>query len=568
LPGILLGWTLVYFVGFGPFDLLGGNTGWVLPTSIVLLFVNYLNILPIPPFDGSHIVQAILPPRWVWLQVVFLLVGVALGIYVAYLLEFWPIALIAALQLLGLKSLLQTTRLVAELKAVPVPFDQDESARRTWVFEQLEQRLGAAKADVRRIGLSNRILHQLTVQPMGWLQRSAVSGIYGALLVVPVAGLLLWSMDPWTTDAPPEVERIYEEFEGEWEQLASRAQELEMTELLSDLSENTLETPPASPTALAAAGQRLGRPVPDHLAEFYALNDGALQSTGIGPVEEIRQVDLEAFVTGDLQYYAYEDQLYFYEQALGEVIVPIADMKDWWIIGSDTDYLSIVLVDPKAETGDAAVFTFSEGDMSAFETTQDLLRSHWVGRQSQAAYAENSERVRAMLSERMQDMSVSELLGEFREPSLFERILTRQFGHPGSIEPEALAATEDRIGRSLPDDHVEALQIHNGFEPMALLPGEDIRPGSESVEFNIERALEIAHESDRADLTAEDLAACWVIAGRIRDRSEIAPGELFATLFWCPELDSKYQYLNIVHSRFQESFTEALRDHAASMSGY
>jgi Zn-dependent protease len=568
LPGILLGWTLVYFVGFGPIDLLGENTGWVLPTSIVLLFVNYLNILPIPPFDGSHIVQAILPPRWVGLQVVFLLVGVALGVYVAYLLEFWPIALISALQLLGLKSLLQTTRLVAELKTVPIPFDQDESARRTWVFEQMAQRLGAPEADVGRIGLSNRILHQLTVQPMGWIQRFAVSGIYGALLVVPVTGLLLWSTDPWTADAPPEVERMYDEFEGEWEQLASRAQELEMTELLSDLSENSPEAPPASPTALAAAGERLGRSVPDHLAEFYALNDGALQSTGIGPVEEIRQVDLGAFATGDLQYYAYEGQLYFYEHSLGEIIVPIADMKDWWIIGNAEDYLSIVLIDPKAGTGDAAVFAISEGDMSAFKTTRDLLRSHWVGRQSQAVYAANSERVRAMLSERMQDMSVSELLGEFREPALIERLLTRQFGHPGSIEAGSLAATEDRIGRSLPDDHVEVLQIHNGFEPMALLPGEDIRPGSESVEFNIERAVEIAHESGRADITAEDIAACWVVAGRMRDRNENEPEELFATLFWCPELDSEHQYLSIAHSRFQESFTEALRHHAVSMSGY
>ena len=568
LPGILLGWALLYVYGVGPIDLLADNTGWILPTSIVLLFVNYLNILPIPPFDGSHIVQAILPLRWVWLQVVFLLVGVTLGIYVAYLLEFWPIALIAALQLMGLKSLLQTTRLVAELRAAPTPLGQDESTRRTWIFEQLEERLGAREADVRRIGLANRILHQLTVQPMGWAQRLVVSGIYGALLVVPVAGLLLVTIDPLNAEAPPEMEWMYEQFEDEWEQLDKRAQNLEMTELLSDLSGKGLEAPSASPTAVAAAGQRLGRPVPGHLADFYALSDGAQQWVGIGPVAEIRQVDPKAFETGDLQYYAYEGQLYFYEQALGDIVVPIADTRDWWIVGSDEEYASIVFVDPKAGSDDAAVFTLTEGEMSAYKTTHDLLRSRWVSRQSEVAYAANAERMRAILSERMQDMSVSELLGEFRGPTIIERLLTRQFGHPDPIEPEILAATEDRIGRSLPDDHVEVLQIHNGFPPMALLPGEGIRPGTESAAFNIERAVEVAHESDRADLTAEDLAACWVIAGYIREPSETAPEQLFATLFWCPELDSEHQYLSVVHSRFQKSFTEALRDHAASMSGY
>ena len=568
LPGILLGWTLLFFVGVGHIDVLADYAGWVLPTCIVLLFVNYLNILPIPPFDGSHVVQAILPPRWVWLQVLFLLVGVALGIYVAYLLEFWPIALISAIQLIGLKSLLQTTRLVAELEAEPMPFGQDESARRTWLFERLEQKLGTAKVDVGRIGLSNQLLHRLTVQPMDWLQRLAVSGIYGALLIVPVIALMFWTTDLWTAGTSPEMESLYDEFDVEWEQLSARAQTLDMTELVSDLSENQTKAKPATQAALAAAEQRLGRSLPNHLAEFYALNDGALQLTGIGPVDEIRPIDLEDFVTGDLQYYLYEDQLYFYEEALGEFIVPVADTKDWWIIGNNEDYLSIVLIDPTAGTGNAAVFSLSDGEMSAYTSTHDLLRSHWVARESETAYAANSERIRAMLSERMQDMSVSELLGEFPEPALITRLLTRQFGHPGPINPETLAATENRIGRSLPADHVEALQIHNGFDPMALLPGEDIRPGSESAEFNIERAVEIAHASDRADLAAEDIAACWVIAGRFGERSENVPEELFATIFWCPELDSKHRYLSIVHSRFQENFMEVLREHAVSLNGY
>ena len=457
LPGILLGWTLLFLVGAGHIDVLADSGGWVLPTCIVLLFVNYLNVLPIPPFDGSHVVQAILPPRWVWLQVLLLLVGVALGVYVAYLLEFWPIALISAIQLIGLKPLLQTARLVTELEAESVPYGQDESARRTWLFERLEQELGTAKVDVRRIGLSNQLLHRLTVQPMGWLQRSVVSGIYGALLVVPVIALVFWTTDPWAAGTSPEMESLYDEFGLEWEHLSARAQTLDMAELVADLSEDQNKAKPATQAALAAAEQRLGRSLPTHLAEFYALNDGALQLTGIGPVDEIRPIDLEEFVSGDLQYYVYEDRLYFYEETLGEVTVPIADTKDWWVVGTNEDYLSIVLVDPTSSAGNAAVFSLSDGDMSAHTSTTDLLRSHWVARESEIAYAANSERIRAVLSERTQDMSVSELFGEFPEPALIARLLTRQFGYPGSISSEALAATENRIGRSLPADHVEAL---------------------------------------------------------------------------------------------------------------
>ena len=59
LPGILLGWALMLLLWQQP----DGGDSWLWTLGWLLLFVNYLNILPVPPLDGSHVVQSLLPHR-------------------------------------------------------------------------------------------------------------------------------------------------------------------------------------------------------------------------------------------------------------------------------------------------------------------------------------------------------------------------------------------------------------------------------------------------------------------------------------------------------------------------
>ena len=50
----------------------------------MFLAINYLNVVPVPPLDGGHIVQAMLPARWYGLRIGFLVLACAAGAAAAF----------------------------------------------------------------------------------------------------------------------------------------------------------------------------------------------------------------------------------------------------------------------------------------------------------------------------------------------------------------------------------------------------------------------------------------------------------------------------------------------------
>ena len=556
LPGIILGWGLLFYGMSEPTDFEFMGT-WAFSAVIVLLFVNYLNILPIPPLDGAHVAQAILPPRWAGMQAFVIVLGVVLGVYVAYLLEFWPLALIAALQLPAIKGMLRTARLVREYSG-RLP-DGDSATRRVWLFEELQKKLGDPKSAAKRIGLANNILHTLAVEPMGRAQRVLVSGVYGALLIVPIGVLALTLLATSTLDEETATGIDYEALEIDYREIDAEAARLDVRGLVRDLADGGTPQPPALASVRLGVEARLGRPLPGHLAALYDVSDG-VEAAGILPVDSIEKVGAAEFRSGDLQHYVYEDALYFYDEAAAEdITIPIGQTSGWWKIGHDEEVVSWTFVDPDADDGDLAVFRIGV-DSGTYERVDELLRQVWSSIRYAEVYEDHASRAAAEARNQLANLDAEELLGEFRRPSLLERLIVGELLPPGPASPELLDATESRIGRELPDDLRAALGVRNGFQQASLLSAEDIQPASAVTEASIEYLVEVARTSGNEEFSTADLDACWVIGGNMQPMPGSDTPQLFASLVWCPDARYDQRYLSTISSAFYPTFTEALRE--------
>lgn len=569
LPGIILGWAMIIFISAeANIDL---YSQWILPTIIVLLFVNYLNVLPIPPLDGSHVVKALLPPKWVFVQIIAVFMGVAIGAYVAYLLDFWPLALIAAMQLLAVKNLWQDAKLVRHFNRDRPPETDDEDAKTEWLLEKLNELIGAPKKAAKRIALARDILSQIDMRPMGALHRTAASIVYLSLVAVPVSAIAFSALDPFSMEISPEETAMYEELDLGQIQLAGEAESMSIIAIANDLSEPGENIVQASEDEVLSEEVRLGRALPGHLRDFYLQVNG-LNALGLSSVDAIRPVDPNLFISGELQYSAYEGQFIFYNDDYEEIVVPVEATSGWLQLGHTAELASHLFVDPDAAPGETAIFSFSFEDISAYTDLAAMLREVWVMEKSTAVYAALSQKMYDQAANRMKDLSVEELLKEFRQPGLIERLVLGADAVAGPAEQSAIRDTEARIGRTLPDDHKRVLAVHNGFAPMALLPVEEIQSANESVDYSLESAIELTNSAieNGSVLTMDELTACWVIAGFVSDDFDDAgANRLHGHIYWCPEMEAARQYISPSYGGYHPTLTSVMRQSAARMnSGY
>ncbi len=566
LPGIILGWVLLGTMFTGNAQL--SFDGLALTGVIVLLFVNYLNVLPIPPLDGHHIVQAILPAQGAVLQIILIVIGVAAAVYVAWLLDFWPIALIAGLQLLGIRSLWRTSRIVATFSKQPLPHGADRDTHRAWIFEALDEKLGKPQIAAKRIGLANDVLNQLELSPMGGGQRTLVTIVYGALLVVPVAALLVSAMVPWDLyeEDNPEIAAIYEELDADYDGRVDEAKTLDVSTLVADLAEGQPVIEPTDDATLEELRARIGTLPPD-LEAFYRARDGQLEGIGIGPAAEVRRVDPALFVTGDLQYSVWDGEIYFWQQDLGDVTIPRSATTRWWQLGYDEAWANYVFFDPDGAPGEPSIFVLGVDESGAYGTIGDVLRDHWALKRHWELEEANNERILAVREEQVRDMTVTELLDEFPEPSLLVRLITGELWGRGPASDEEVAELAARIGRPLPEDLVEAWSVTNGHDMSGLLPTTSVAPASAAQSFSAERAVELANESGLDSFSLDALADCWVVGGNEYPDEDGTP-ELYAMLFWCPEEPRAHRYIDLSSAETADSFTTVLRRAASRMTFY
>lgn len=165
IPGIVIGWALLAVALAG--DLGPELRSWTLLGAAMLLALNYLNVLPVPPLDGAHVVRALLPHRWAWVQVAALLLGVVLGVALAVVFEFWIIGALALTQLLLVSGLLANTRVVAKLAGGPGPAKPARRCRLEWVLGVIDYLEGPVARPGPRIARADVILGLLDLRPLG-----------------------------------------------------------------------------------------------------------------------------------------------------------------------------------------------------------------------------------------------------------------------------------------------------------------------------------------------------------------------------------------------------------------
>lgn len=572
LPGIIVGWVLVAIYMYRSLQggELDGSSVWVL-TTITLLFVNYLNVLPIPPLDGSHVLRALMPSRWIIPQLLAIAAGVALGIYVSWVLDFWLLAFIALLQLTAVRSIVMDARLLRALDRDPPEVDASEQQRTARVFEILEKSAGAPTVAMRRIAQANRVLAQASLRPMAWGQRLSVCAVTLVIVVLPAAGMAYLSD---LGSALGSVEReedadfeLLDDIEDRTEEFAETALNMSVSELVVGLNRTGLPLPaPAGPEAIAAAEERLGGLLSDDLRELYATANG-FPLLSIGPVEAITAVTGGALPAPLRSEFDRQAQLEFTTPGGASITVIESQIEGWWSLGSDEPGRIEVLVDPSADVDEYSVYRFQGFGGQAHSSVADILRDSWVNQQLSFQYLRRLEDVRRVKAARLEGYSIEALLDEYPTYSWWQKTV---YGFPGRPAPASrtdLQNLEARLPVPLPPDHRELLSLHNGFPDAGVLGTVDIEPvvslQDEQIGFLEDSAAALTAEI--GPFAREEIVACWVVSGFVsppeqNDGSKV----IYPSAIWCPEATAERRYFRTDGGGFSASMSGVLRAEIAA----
>lgn len=572
LPGILIGWAILaaMLLDLWP-EALGSASAW----ATMFLAINYLNVFPVPPLDGAHVVQALLPPRRAWIEVGFVAIACLLGALAAWAAGFVVLMILALLQLLSLPARWQAQRALAVVAQQPPAASTARPLRVRAVAETLERVLGPTAHGKPRVEQALDVLHRLDRKPMRPWQTLLVGGTLALLLVVPVAIAVL-AFDLADTSAPGIAfqQELAEDQEARREQHIAAARSMRDEELVAALVSAADWAPappaPASAQAIAAAEARLGAPLPPDLLALYRLHDG-IEALGLGPLSELRRGDQridEWFAASGLERWPIEvGALRLAESETVEYSV--AQLRDWLVAGSDDESLLLFAPDPQA--GGVQLIQLWAESPSGHRSVRAWLESGWVGEQQSRDY-------QSLVSARQQEAFRTlanadwEQLLDTLQPKL--PLMVRLFGGAGAELPAAadevaLAAAEQRLGRSLPGDYRQFLQHHDGLPMLALGAIADVHVldtmelAKNSWLAELPRSGEARHFPGAQALTlgaSAELVGCWALQGD-SDYSSSA-------IVLCPE---GHQHAGVIDLRQLLRYPSVIalaRSRAAMMAAY
>ena len=573
LPGIIVGWILLYFAFTSGFE--AGINSWLSITAIILLFVNYLNIIPMLPLDGGHVVQALLPPRWVNLQAAILAITCVIGIIAAVTFDLYILAFLAGIQLFTLGNHFQTGRAIRRLLDQGMP-SQRRGDRLLNIFRVLEEIAGPTNKVPARINQAEQILQTLDTKPMSWRQRSVVGTVYTALLIVPViAGLFALGFF-WSSPKTDGMTERFNQMKIERAELVEQAKGMTLKALLKDIqAEVTIDqrSVPATEEAISATEQRLGRALPDELHAFYRLADG-VPSLGITKLEEI---EWAATTFSRLkQQQAIEEIIHLStagENGTTSIELSLKQAGQWLTLSQPDTEDFLILLDPNnpPTLPEMRVFNYSNGWAAGYPTLHAKLEEQWVLlKSSQQESAYRHQRTQQAL-EKLSDASQPQLVEQFQPPTLFLTLLNPQLAWPDGADEETIVSAEKRLGHRLASDLRELYLLHDGFPPLQILSLQamtEALPKSDKLIaslFSNGQTIALPDSNNEPiPLNAEMLSGCIVIGGVKIPTADTTETTLYPILAWCPQppLTNQY-YIQLSRAQSYSTLTDYLKQSAA-----
>ena len=561
LPGIVIGWALLLpaLLGLWPEALAAP----LLTLATLFLLLNYLNVLPVPPLDGAHVLQALLPLRWVRLQTVLLASAALLGGLLAWHFDLKLLALLALLHLLGVPSAWRAQGVARRLARQPEALPAHRGARILHVLRAFERQLGPATQPQQRINQALAAVTQLELRPMGHAARLATGTVYFGLLAGPllllvlggVFGALLPDGGAWSAESEAAAEAAYRERAEVERTLQAQARSLPLPQLLQGGDAGATVPAPAAEAALAAAEARLGGALPDELRALYAQADGA-PALALQPIDAVVPAarlldDVFGAEGGPLFVPRPGDDAAFAE-------IPLRDARGWWHLGGYDQAPLFYLPRPDPRLPGQRVLRYDFEAPAGYATLRDWLEASWV----EATLAERDERALAARlqaqREAWRDAPVGELLDTFPRPGLLARWLSDGPDWPDGASDAALAAAEARLALRLPPDYAELLRRHDGFPPLQLLPAAELARWREQRARFDDASVQLLFGSGPV-LTADDggvtlaqlseamVAECVLVAA-LRLPEAAQRERLHPQLVWCPQADPAQRWIEL-HSR-------------------
>ncbi|MFO1494943.1 MAG: hypothetical protein U1F26_09805 [Lysobacterales bacterium] len=470
LPGILIGWAILGAVVVDVWPAaLGDGSIW----ATMFLLINYLNVLPVPPLDGAHVVQALLPPRRAWIEVGFIGSACVVGALAAWAFGFGLLAVLALLQLYTLPARWQAQRALAAVSQQPPAPNMARPLRIRAVADALDRLLGPTAQGKYRVEQTLDVLQRLDRKPMRAWQALLVSGTLALLLVVPLGiAVLAWDLQGLGVRPSQISDDAGESQQAELARLRTAASTMSDEQLIGGIigANDWAEKPgaPADAQAIRAAETRLGRTLPEPLLALYRQHDG-IPALGVGPLAHVEPAAVkveEWFALLDLPEYPI-DIVAPGTELPDSVALTAAELRQWWLIGADDEGLLLFNPDPAARP--AQWISLWAESPTGYQSLRDWLQVEWSSAQQQQRYAQRMRQRQQQAYERLANADWNMVLDEL-DPAV--PMVMRLLADPPKLPEPATAATleaaEQRLGGALPEDYRELLLRHNGHPSLGL----------------------------------------------------------------------------------------------------
>jgi tetratricopeptide (TPR) repeat protein/Zn-dependent protease len=181
LPGIVIGYVLMQAAA----PELGGLLWEV---GLIMLVLNYLNLLPVMPLDGGQITNLLLFSRYPRLRSLFILMSAGALAYAGWIWSEPVLWALAVLMLLGVRGQMQIATVLRELTATgrsAAGTHEPETAELEQVFRVLGGMSLAGQAFINQYRFVRGALEQLRLAHASWPMAIGGLALYGALLFAP-----------------------------------------------------------------------------------------------------------------------------------------------------------------------------------------------------------------------------------------------------------------------------------------------------------------------------------------------------------------------------------------------